>query len=155
MCIDSPVKHEFGFTPATSLYAACNDLDSVEQCFSALVVLVFSGPASVVSLMGRRITLVATFVILINNWAWAGKLYWTDDQFGAHDRVMRSDLDGTAIEVLVTESDPTVAIDVDIDGGHIYWAKHPQNRIQRSNLSGSEIHTIVTDAGAARGPLPT
>ena len=36
MCIDSPVKPDFGFTPATSLYVACDDADSIVKYFNAL-----------------------------------------------------------------------------------------------------------------------
>ncbi len=36
MCIDSPVKPDFGFTPATSFYVASNDPDAIEQYFHAL-----------------------------------------------------------------------------------------------------------------------
>ncbi len=36
MCIDSPIQHEFGFTPATSLYVASDDADAIEQYFIAL-----------------------------------------------------------------------------------------------------------------------
>lgn len=36
MCIDSPVKHEFGFTPAISLYVASSDAETIEQYFTSL-----------------------------------------------------------------------------------------------------------------------
>lgn len=36
MCIDSPVKHDFSFTPATSLYVACDDVESIERYFNVL-----------------------------------------------------------------------------------------------------------------------
>jgi predicted 3-demethylubiquinone-9 3-methyltransferase (glyoxalase superfamily) len=36
MCIDSPVKPEFGFTPAMSLYVASDDADAIERYFHAL-----------------------------------------------------------------------------------------------------------------------
>ena len=36
MCIDSPIKHGFEFTPATSLYVASHDPDAIEQYFHAL-----------------------------------------------------------------------------------------------------------------------
>ena len=36
MCIDSPVKHEFTFTPAISLYVSCSDEAKVTRYFEAL-----------------------------------------------------------------------------------------------------------------------
>ncbi len=36
MCIDSPVEHAFGFTPATSLYVACDDVDEINRNFDVL-----------------------------------------------------------------------------------------------------------------------
>lgn len=36
MCIDSSVKHEFGFTPAVSLYVQCDDEAEIERLYGAL-----------------------------------------------------------------------------------------------------------------------
>src|SRR5690242_17105808 len=36
MCIDSPVKHGFTFTPATSLFVECADEKELESAFAAL-----------------------------------------------------------------------------------------------------------------------
>jgi predicted 3-demethylubiquinone-9 3-methyltransferase (glyoxalase superfamily) len=36
ICIDTPVKHEFGFTPATSIYVDCESDDEIDRLFSAL-----------------------------------------------------------------------------------------------------------------------
>lgn len=36
MCIDSPVKHDFTFTPAISLYVSCSDEAKVTGYFEAL-----------------------------------------------------------------------------------------------------------------------
>ena len=36
MCIDSPVKQAFGFTPATSLYAASSNAETIEEYFNVL-----------------------------------------------------------------------------------------------------------------------
>lgn len=33
--IDSPIKHEFGFTPAISLYVACKDEAEIDRLFAA------------------------------------------------------------------------------------------------------------------------
>jgi predicted 3-demethylubiquinone-9 3-methyltransferase (glyoxalase superfamily) len=36
MCIDSPVKHDFTFTPAISLYVSCEDETKIARYFEAL-----------------------------------------------------------------------------------------------------------------------
>ncbi len=36
MCIDSPAKHDFTFTPATSLYVASEDEKKITEYFNAL-----------------------------------------------------------------------------------------------------------------------
>ena len=36
MCIDSPVKHEFGFTPAISLFVQCEDEAEIDRLYTAL-----------------------------------------------------------------------------------------------------------------------
>lgn len=36
LCIDSYVTHEFGFTPAVSLFVECADADEIERLYAAL-----------------------------------------------------------------------------------------------------------------------
>ena len=36
ICIDSPVKHGFGFTPATSIFVDCESEEELERLYSAL-----------------------------------------------------------------------------------------------------------------------
>jgi predicted 3-demethylubiquinone-9 3-methyltransferase (glyoxalase superfamily) len=36
LCIDSPVKHEFGFTPAVSLFVECVSADEIRRLMPAL-----------------------------------------------------------------------------------------------------------------------
>ncbi|WEX76281.1 VOC family protein [Sinorhizobium numidicum] len=36
MCIDSPVKHDFGFTPSFSLFVECDSEEELERLASAL-----------------------------------------------------------------------------------------------------------------------
>ncbi|MDX3310858.1 VOC family protein [Streptomyces sp. NPDC054884] len=36
MCIDSPVKHDFTFTPAVSLFVQCQDEAELDRLFAAL-----------------------------------------------------------------------------------------------------------------------
>lgn len=37
MCIDSPAKHAFGFTPAISLFVQCEDEAEIDRLYAALV----------------------------------------------------------------------------------------------------------------------
>ncbi|MGE5627897.1 MAG: VOC family protein [Solirubrobacterales bacterium] len=36
MCIDSPIKHDFTFTPSTSLYVTCDSIEKVDNLFAKL-----------------------------------------------------------------------------------------------------------------------
>ncbi len=36
ICIDSPVKHDFGFTPAMSIFVDCACAQELEEVFAAL-----------------------------------------------------------------------------------------------------------------------
>jgi len=36
MCVDSPVKHDFTFTPAMSLFVDCADEAEIDELFSKL-----------------------------------------------------------------------------------------------------------------------
>ena len=36
MCIDSPVHHEFGFTPSMSLYVQCGSVEEIDRLYAAL-----------------------------------------------------------------------------------------------------------------------
>jgi predicted 3-demethylubiquinone-9 3-methyltransferase (glyoxalase superfamily) len=33
MCIDSPIKHEFTFTPSISLFVRCDSLDEIQDLY--------------------------------------------------------------------------------------------------------------------------
>ena len=36
MCIDSSVKHEWGFTPAVSIFVTCDTADEIDRLYAAL-----------------------------------------------------------------------------------------------------------------------
>ena len=36
ICIDSPVKHDFGFTPAISIFVDCDSIEELDRVYSAL-----------------------------------------------------------------------------------------------------------------------
>jgi hypothetical protein len=75
----------------------------------------------------------------------AGKMYWTDDGT-LTNRILRANLDGSMIEVLVTSpsySNP-VGIDLDLARGKIYWTDFGANRIQVSDLDGSNVQNVIS-----------
>jgi predicted 3-demethylubiquinone-9 3-methyltransferase (glyoxalase superfamily) len=63
MCIDSPIKHGFTFTPATSLHVACKSEHEIDTLFAAL-----SADGSVLMPLGE--------------YPFAKKYAWLNDRFG-------------------------------------------------------------------------
>jgi predicted 3-demethylubiquinone-9 3-methyltransferase (glyoxalase superfamily) len=63
MCIDSPVKHAFTFTPASSLFVECDSAAEVDRLFAAL-----SDGGKV--LMG------------LDRYPFASRFAWVNDRFG-------------------------------------------------------------------------
>ena len=63
MCIDSPVKHEFTFTPAMSLFVDCADEPEIDTLFAKL-----SEGGQVLMPLGQ--------------YPFASKFGWVSDQFG-------------------------------------------------------------------------
>ena len=63
MCIDSPVKHEFAFTPAMSLFVDCADEPEIDTLFAKL-----SEGGQVLMPLGQ--------------YPFASKFGWVSDQFG-------------------------------------------------------------------------
>lgn len=63
MCIDSPVKHAFDFTPSISLFVNCDDVAQLDRLVDAL------------SLDGK--TLMPP-----NNYGFSRKFAWVQDRFG-------------------------------------------------------------------------
>lgn len=68
-----------------------------------------------------------------------GKIYWTEI-----DKIRRANLDGSAIEDILTEIPPATDIALDLRNRKMYWAENFTAKIQRSNLDGSNIENIVT-----------
>jgi len=71
------------------------------------------------------------------------KMYWTD--FGpAEDEIERSNLDGTAREVLVDmDLISPVRIALDIAGGKMYWPDQGQQNIKRADLNGDNVEPLI------------
>ena len=69
-----------------------------------------------------------------------GKMYWSDPIVGS---IQRADLNGSGIEVLVSELDEPRGIAL-IAGSKIYWADSGTGKIQAAGLDGSQVEDIVT-----------
>jgi predicted 3-demethylubiquinone-9 3-methyltransferase (glyoxalase superfamily) len=63
MCIDSPIEHDFTFTPATSLFVACENEAEIARLFDAL------------SLKGKILMPLAVY-------PFSEKFGWVQDRFG-------------------------------------------------------------------------
>jgi DNA-binding beta-propeller fold protein YncE len=91
------------------------------------------------------------------------KIYWTDMGEGAaienstslgSGRIVRADLDGTNIEVIVPRGITTTPkqLALDVGGGKVYWSDRGDvanevvsPKIMRANLDGSGVETLVSD----------
>ncbi len=62
-CIDSPVEHAFGFTPALSLFVECSDLSELEFAFAALA-------------EGGKV------LMPLGDYGFSQRFGWIDDRFG-------------------------------------------------------------------------
>jgi predicted 3-demethylubiquinone-9 3-methyltransferase (glyoxalase superfamily) len=63
MCIDSPARHEFSFTPSISLFVDCADEAEIERLFAALA-------------EGGRVHMP------LDNYGLSLRFGWVDDRFG-------------------------------------------------------------------------
>ena len=63
MCIDSPAKHDFTFTPAISLYVSCPDEAKITRYFEALG-------------KGGRV------LMPLDTYPFSKKFAWVEDRFG-------------------------------------------------------------------------
>jgi len=63
MCIDSPVKHDFTFTPSISLYVNCESEEEINRLFKSL------------SQDGK-------VLLLLDSYGFSDKFGWLEDKFG-------------------------------------------------------------------------
>jgi predicted 3-demethylubiquinone-9 3-methyltransferase (glyoxalase superfamily) len=63
MCIDSPLHHDFTFTPAVSLFVQCDDEGEIDRLYAALAE---GGKAH----------------MPLGNYGFSTKFGWVDDRFG-------------------------------------------------------------------------
>jgi low-density lipoprotein receptor class B len=78
----------------------------------------------------------------------ATELYWTD--FGTKS-VCTSQLDGTAVETLVSGRETLRALTLDLTHGKMYWGEKQDSvfKIMRANLDGSGTHELLSGYGAS------
>ena len=77
----------------------------------------------------------------------AQKLYWCDRN---NDRIERSNLDGSGRETVV-ETDQPYYLDLDTEGGKIYWGHFSEGSIFRANLvDGSNVEAVVSGLTTVR-----
>jgi hypothetical protein len=78
-----------------------------------------------------------------------GWLYWTEmgTDYNAHDgSIERIDLDGSNHVTLIAPGSTLVTpkqIQIDRDGGKLYWCDREGMRVMRANIDGSDIETLV------------
>lgn len=63
MCIDSPVKHEFTFNPAISMFVTCETDAQIERLAAAL-------------------SESGSFLMPLNNYGFSKKFAWVSDRYG-------------------------------------------------------------------------
>ncbi|MGW5097199.1 VOC family protein [Streptomyces nodosus] len=63
MCIDSPLKHDFTFTPAISLFVQCENEAEIDRLYTALVE-------------------DGTELMPLGNYGFSTKFGWVNDRFG-------------------------------------------------------------------------
>ncbi|WNR45324.1 VOC family protein [Paenibacillus roseipurpureus] len=63
MCIDSPVKHAFSFTPSHSIYVVCNTEEEIDELYGKLI---DGGQA----------------LMPLGNYGFSKKFGWLNDRFG-------------------------------------------------------------------------
>ena len=92
------------------------------------------------------VTVLIVFVIQNISYAQGrGKIYWTEFDLNTKTgKIRRSNLNGSAIEDVLTETPPIVDFALDLRNRKIYWSENYTAKIQRANLDGSNIENIVT-----------
>lgn len=74
-----------------------------------------------------------------------GQLYWIEE-----GRIRRAGLDGSNVQLVLTNESPANALALDVNAGKIYWTE--AGRVLRANMDGSEKELLVEDfAGPSYG----
>ena len=67
-------------------------------------------------------------------------MYWSGWR---GDKIRRANLDGSQIEIIVSEVDRVRDFEVDESEGKLYWAS--DRGVLRANLDGSQVETLFTE----------
>jgi hypothetical protein len=83
------------------------------------------------------------------------KLYWAES-VTAESRILRADIlaNGYVLgnpDTVVTESGIVIDVELDVDGGKMYWIAWDQQRVRRANLDGSGVETIAESSSEPSG----
>ncbi len=73
------------------------------------------------------------------------KLYWVaDTQFGGGDKIRRSDLDGTNVELFLTPAGQPADVEIDSLNSRLFWTERFTNSINVIDLDGSNRQQLLT-----------
>jgi sugar lactone lactonase YvrE len=82
------------------------------------------------------------------------KMYWMDGYY--EGSVMRADLDGANVETIATTVGIATGIDVDPDGGKVYWTEYGNGSlddvVRRANLDGSQVEALLDASDGLQTP---
>lgn len=73
-----------------------------------------------------------------------GKIYWTDYGNGM---IRRANLDGSAVESLITTAALPSGLALDVAAGKMYWADAGLHEIRRADFDGSNEQIVMSGAG--------
>ena len=99
--------------------------------------------------MNKGQKVIISFLVLstvMASTAFGQKLYWA--RSCGWNEIVRSNLDGSCVEVLVDDASCVIGLVLDIQGGKMYWTEPILDRIRRANLDGTEKETILQDEDA-------
>ena len=63
ICIDTPIKHDWGFTPAVSIFVDCESEEELERLYAALAA-------------------DGKILMPLDNWGFSQRFGWVSDRFG-------------------------------------------------------------------------
>lgn len=79
----------------------------------------------------------------------AGKIYWTE-RFS--NSIRRANLDGSAIEELLTDLSSPSGIAMDVENGKIYWTESSAGTISRASLDGTQVEVLFSGLSSPGRP---
>lgn len=80
----------------------------------------------------------------------AGKIYWSTSDTMFKGKILKANLDGSGVQVVVTSNDTQFkpnAIALDLAGGKIYWTDYVLDVLGRANLDGTDVQFIWSAGG--------